>query len=705
MATSTPVARARAALIGLLVLILGMGGLLTYGVSQDRAQWAPLLALDLSGGTQMVLSPHVDGDDQLDSEQLEQAVEIIRQRVDGTGVAEAEIATQGAENVVVGMPGTPDAETRELIQASADMEFRPVLQAEMDPDYIDQLIEEGMPEEEAEELEEAAEAQEEATAEDEEDAETDEVTDEEQAQPEDFPEPTAEPQDPSDLNWITQDVAADFANFTCSREVSIEEREAADSDQPLVTCDPETGMKYLLGPVEVPGTHIHDAGFGMEQTPTGGQTGRWAVDIVLDSDGTAEFRDSSTRLYGLEGVRNQFAIVLDSRVISAPRMNSPITDGRAQITGNFTEDEARNLSEQLRYGSLPVSFEIQSEEQISATLGADQLRNGLLAGIIGLILVAGYALFQYRALGLVTIASLGVVGVLTWWTIALLGWSDGYRLSLAGIAGLIVSIGLTADSFIVYFERIKDELREGRSLAGAVENGWARARRTILASKAVNVIAAVVLYMVAVGNVRGFAFTLGLTAILDVILVFLFTHPVMQIIARRRFFASGRRFSGLSEKELGVDMLYRGAGRFARRSVLPAVAEPTGAASPDRAAAPPRGQDAAGDESAGGTSAVSASQATATSTLTLDTEGGPGTGVDPGQDDAIVDHPEQGASQPPAGADPEAPGLTIAERRRARALHARRTSRTAEDSPQDGEPGDATDPETVTRTETDEEDR
>lgn len=208
---------------------------------------------------------------------------------------------------------------------------------------------------------------------------------------------------------------------------------------------------------------------------------------------------------------------------------------------------------------------------------------GLLAGVIGLVLTAAYALFQYRALGLVTITSLVVAGLLTWWAIALLGWSEGYRLSLAGIAGLIVSIGLTADSFIVYFERVKDELREGRSLAGAVESGWARARRTILASKAVNIIAAVVLYLVAVGNVRGFAFTLGLTAIIDVILVFLFTHPLMQVLARRKFFAAGKRFSGLSEKELGVDVLYRGRGRFARREVVYSDPSAVGAATPEEA--------------------------------------------------------------------------------------------------------------------------
>ena len=591
MARTSPVSRARAALTGLLILLFGMGGLLTYGVQQGQAQWAPLLALDLEGGTQMVLSPQLDeGEGQVDDEQLQQAVEIIRQRVDGSGVSEAEITTQGAENIVVGMPGVPDSETRELIQASADMEFRPVLQIDQDTEYLDDLAAE---DEELEgtagEGEEAAPAEEdEASGEGgaaEEGAAQDSAEDggEQAAQPEDFPEPEGEPQDNSDPNWVTPELAAEFQNHTCSREISLEERAAAEPDQPLIACDPENGMKYLLGPVDVPGTHIDDADFGMEQTGQGVSTGRWAVNLSFDAEGREEFADSSTRLYGLQGERNQFAIVLDGQVISAPSMNAPITDGNAQITGNFTEEEARNLSEQLRYGSLPISFEIESEQQISATLGEDQLRMGLLAGVVGLLLTAAYALFQYRALGLVTIASLVVAGLLTWWAIALLGWSEGYRLSLAGIAGLIVSIGLTADSFIVYFERVKDELREGRSLAGAVESGWARARRTILASKAVNVIAAVVLYLVAVGNVRGFTFTLGLTAIIDVILVFLFTHPLMQLLARRKFFAAGRRFSGLSEKELGVDVLWRGAGRFARREVVYSDPAAVGAQTPEEA--------------------------------------------------------------------------------------------------------------------------
>ena len=259
------------------------------------------------------------------------------------------------------------------------------------------------------------------------------------------------------------------------------------------------------------------------------------------TQGTAKFKEVTERLYqfyvaggGQTGSdpKAQFAIVLDDQVISAPRSLAVITDGRPQITGGFTEQSAKALSDQLRFGALPISFEIQSEQQISATLGGEQLRMGMLAGLIGLLLVVVYSLFQYRALGFVTIASLVVAGALTYLAIAILGWTENYRLSLAGVAGLIVAIGQTADSFIVYFERIRDELREGRGLVSAVENGWKRAKRTVLASKAVNLLAALVLYFVAVGNVRGFAFTLGLTAIADLIVVFMFTHPTLQLLAR-----------------------------------------------------------------------------------------------------------------------------------------------------------------------------
>lgn len=488
-----------------------------------QASWAPKLALDLEGGTQMILAPKVQGaGDQISSEQLNQAVEIIRQRVDGSGVAEAEISTQSGRNVVVSLPGVPDSKTRDLIQASANMEFRPVLMAAAG----------------------SAVPKESRTPEDE------------------LPKPTAKPENASDENWVTAELYRQFEAKECLDPEAAEEAQADDPAKPLIACEPDTGTKYILGPVEVPGTDIASASFGQVRGNQGQSLNQWAVNIEFNPAGTAAFKTVTERLFGLTGARNQFAIVLDGQVISAPTTNAVIPDGKPQITGSFTEESARVLSEQLKYGALPISFEIQSEQQISATLGAEQLKMGLLAGLIGLLLVAVYSFFQYRLLGLVTIASLAVAGVLTYLAIALLGWTENYRLSLAGVAGLIVAIGQTADSFIVYFERIRDELREGRGLVSAVDNGWKRAKRTVLASKAVNLLAAVVLYFVAVGNVRGFAFTLGLTAVADLLVVFLFTHPMMVLLARTKFFGQGHRLSGLDPRLLGAVPLYRGAGRL-----------------------------------------------------------------------------------------------------------------------------------------------
>jgi preprotein translocase subunit SecD len=243
--------------------------------------------------------------------------------------------------------------------------------------------------------------------------------------------------------------------------------------------------------------------------------------------------------------------VLDGLVISAPTMNGVIPNGQAQISGNFTQATAETLANQLKFGALPLSFTEESIESVSATLGTEQLRIGLVAGVVGLLLVVAYSLLQYRALGLVTVASLVAVGIITYGLLLLLSWRQGYRLSLPGVAGLIVAIGITADSFIIYFERIRDEIRDGRSLEVAVERGWERARRTILASDAVSFLAAVVLYLLAVGGVRGFAFTLGLTTVIDLIIVFLFTKPLVTLLARTHFFASGHKLSGFDPEHLG----------------------------------------------------------------------------------------------------------------------------------------------------------
>ncbi|MDN6410656.1 MAG: protein translocase subunit SecD, partial [Yaniella sp.] len=403
------------------------------------------------------------------------------------------------------------------------------------------------------------------------------VPEEERTDVSDIPEPEAEPENGSDPNWITPELYDEFQSTDCSASDANQVRDNLPADEAVIACDFDTGSKYILGPMEISGDQIDSADHGMSQTPTGVSASSWVVNIAFEDEGSAAFRDVTQRLTGMNPPQNQFAILLDGQIVSAPASQAVITDGRAQISGDFNEESAAQLAEQLEYGALPITFEVESEQQISATLGQDQLFWGLVAGLIGLGLVAVYQFFQYRALGLVTLSSIVIMGFLTYLSIVLLGWSDNYRLSLAGIAGIIVSIGLTADSFIVYFERIKDEMRNGRPFESAVNYGWDRAKRTITVSKLVNVLAAVVLYFVAVGNVRGFAFTLGLTSIADLIVVFLFTHPVMKLLATTKFFASGHPMSGMDPSLLGQKPLYQGAGRVREFR-------------PDEAVAPQRGK-------------------------------------------------------------------------------------------------------------------
>ena len=278
----------------------------------------------------------------------------------------------------------------------------------------------------------------------------------------------------------------------------------------------------------------------------------WFVSLTFNGEGTKAFGALTNRVTTLASPLNQVAIVLDGLVVSAPRINEAIPSGNAQITGSFSQVEAQDLANVLKYGALPLAFDRGEVQQVSPTLGADQLNAGLLAGFLGLGLVVIYSLLYYRGLGLVTVGSLAIAGGLVYLLFLVLGATIGFTLTLAGIAGAIVAIGVTADSFIVYFERIRDEAREGRSLRSAVETGWLKARHTILVADAVSLIAAVLLYFFAVGGVRGFAFTLGLTTLVDLVVVFLFTKPIVTILAGVKFFSSGHRLSGLSPKSIGM---------------------------------------------------------------------------------------------------------------------------------------------------------
>ncbi|MFI2364943.1 protein translocase subunit SecD [Promicromonospora sp. NPDC019610] len=543
-------------LLTILTILLPFGALLAGwqldGKSSDNpdgASLAPGLALDLQGGTQVILKAVTSDGSEITPEAMEEAIGVIRQRVDANGVTEAEIASQGNNQIVVEIPGQVDDETVALISKAAQMKFRPVL-AIGNPVPTTQPS--ASPSASADGKGEDASADGDAAA-------ADEPTKKELAEQD---EAIKAATDPSDLAQITPSVQAEYDALDCTDPKNLEGGGGDNPDRLLVTCDQTGAAKYILGPVEVDGTNLTSASSGLMPGANGTVTNEWGVNLDFNSQGTKEFRETTERLVNLEQPRNQFAIVLDGLVVSAPSTNVAITNGQAQISGSFTQESAATLANQLSFGSLPLTFQVEGQNQISATLGSEQLQRGLFAGLIGLALVVVYSLFQYRALGLLTVASLVVAGAMTYVVIALLSWGMGYRLSLPGVAGLIVAIGFTADSFIVYFERIRDELRDGRTLRLAVQRGWVRARRTIYAAKAVNLLSAVILYFMTVGGVRGFAFTLGLTTIIDVMVVIWFTHPVMELLAKVPFFRDGHKASGLSPDRIEVTPRYRGAGRL-----------------------------------------------------------------------------------------------------------------------------------------------
>jgi len=574
---STVKKSARKALIWLGAIVVAMYALLAVEAFSSSASWTPGLALDLAGGRQIILTPTVD-QGEIDEGDLEQAVEIIRRRIDAKGVAESEVSTQ-YPNIVVSLPGNPDAATVDLVRQSAQLQFRPVLvQGNPAPltATVDPSASPSASADSADVLSPSAAATEPSASPSASEASyrlfgeavsTASAT----VSPEPTPTPnaTAVPAavdpvigetDPSSFDWITADISREFSNLDCSDPANLAGRALGDPETGHVACGQFGQSKYVMGPVEMGGTDLATATSGPELSQTGTLTGRYEVRLDFTSTGAAKFADITKRIKDLESPRSQFAMVLDGAVISAPAVSTTITGGEAQITGNFTQDEAEQLANQLKFGALPLTLTVQSEDQISATLGAQQLRNGLIAGAIGMVLVFIYSLIQYRALGLVTVGSLIIAGVLSYVVITLLSWGIGYRLSLAGVAGLIVAIGITADSFIVYFERVRDELREGRSLQSAIDHAWVRARRTILASDAISLLAAVVLYTLAVGGVRGFAFTLGLTTLVDILVVFMFTHPVLVLLGRTTFFSTGHKYSGLDPQQLGRGRRYKGRG-------------------------------------------------------------------------------------------------------------------------------------------------
>lgn len=549
----------RAALRKLIWLVIVAGlifSAVTWGVNskQEGASFTPELALDLQGGTEIILTPTVLEGEVVSPEQLQQAVGIIRQRIDGTGVGEASVTTQGNQNIVVAIPGNPSENTLSLIKASALLEFRPVITLAAGTPIAPTPTPSETASPGATDGTDGTEGTDgtdsEATDEGAVDSDSDGSADPDVVQPENA----------SDPAWVTSEIKAQFEALDCSTEFR-EPGQVDDPTIPLVTCDSEGATKFILGPVEVEGVNIMDAMAGTRQSANGVATNTWVISLEFDGTGTAAFSAVTARLFNLESPRDQFAVTLDGYVITAPSTNAVITNGQAEISGSFTQETATQLADQLKFGALPIGFEVQSQSNISATLGQESLTAGLIAGLIGLLLVIVYMTFQYRALAVVVVGSLAIAGLLVYLSIAYLSWRQGYRLSLAGVAGLIVAIGITADSFIVYFERIRDELRDGKSLDNAVESGWKRALRTILVSDAVSLVAAVVLYLLTSSNVRGFAFTLGLITLIDILVVTLFSHPLVQLLSRVKFFRMGGRWSGFEVASTQA-VSYQGRGQF-----------------------------------------------------------------------------------------------------------------------------------------------
>lgn len=573
--SSTPVHPAR--YLALFLVLLVGAYLLVFLTGDKKAE--PKLGIDLQGGTRVTLTARTPDGSRPTRDALNQAQTIISDRVNGLGVSGSEVIIDG-DNLVITVPGSDSSEARNLGQ-TARLYIRPVIHAMPSaaagqqppteepqgappggPPGVPGLpgippgLEPGAPAPAPGGAEQPPAAPAQSPA----------------PQPRPYPEqppgqptptPSPKPSQPAppgqappgpqqspappppgeptlaqriaDEKELRQSsdqqiqiLALQFQATRCGEDDVLAGND--DPNLPLITCSQDGNEVYLLDKSIISGEQIENASSGLDQ-----QQGQYIVDLQFKSDATKIWAD-----FTAANVGTQTAFVLDSQVVSAPEVREPIPGGRTQISGQFTEQTARELANVLKYGSLPLSFESSEAETVSATLGLTSLRAGLIAGAVGLALVLLYSLLYYRILGVLIALSLVASGAMVYAILVLLGRYIGYTLDLAGIAGLIIGIGMTADSFVVFFERIKDEIRDGRSFRSAVPRGWNRARKTILSGNAVTFLAAAVLYVLAVGQVKGFAFTLGLTTILDVVVVFLVTWPIVYIASKSPTMAKPR---------------------------------------------------------------------------------------------------------------------------------------------------------------------
>jgi len=453
--------------------VLSFGATLLSGNS-------PQLGLDLQGGVSVVLQPRT----KVPASVLDQAIEIIRSRVDALGVAEPDISRQGS-SVIVQLPGVKNKDRAlELIGTTAQLYFRPVIQQ--------------LP------------ASESATA-------------------------TSTTSSSTTTTVATTETTVPATTTTTIDITKTTKPEDNNPDNQVVLPEKDAHgtvtARYLLGPAKVNGRALSSARAVVDTS-----TGAWEVEFSLTSAGTKEWNDMAAQV----GQGNQIAIDLDGVVKSAPRLDTTDFPGKGRITGDFSQSEAKDLGLVLRYGALPVQLDRQTVQTVSASLGKDSLHAGIAAGVVGLILVVLYMILYYRALGIVVFLGLLLTGALMYSIITLLGSTSGLALTLAGATGIIVSVGVTVDSYVVYFERLKDEIRSGKTVRSSVDRSFARAYRTILAADAASFIGAMVLYLLSVGSVRGFAFFLGLSTLLDVFTAYFFTRPMVVLLGRKRIFTEAK---------------------------------------------------------------------------------------------------------------------------------------------------------------------
>lgn len=545
----------------LIAIVALTGGMFASGHTTPR------LGIDLAGGTSITLEAENEPGqpNAINKTNMDTAVEIMNNRVNGLGVTEAEVQTQGNKNIIVNIPkGTNSKEARQQVGTTAKLYFRPVLTTEISDGAAtpspspsasgspsgkatEKATGKSTPSPSATPSATATSQGRAVTGALKADA-TPSATTSSSAKTSASPSPSST----SSGNAAASKLEAQYTALNCKNDKArANAGKGTKPSDPTVACGKNSQgqwQKYILGPAEVDGTDVKQAKAVFNTQSAAG----WTVTMDFTGKGSKKFGDITGKLAKNQPPQNQFAIVLDGNVVSDPSVHQALTGGNAEITGSFSQQEAQSLANMLSYGALPLTFKEASITTVTAALGGEQLHAGLIAGAIGLALVVVYLLLFYRGLSMIAIPSLLVSAILTYVIMALLGPTIGFALNLPAVCGAIVAIGITADSFIVFFERIRDEIREGRSLRPAVERAWPRARRTILVSDFVSFLAAAVLFIVTVGKVQGFAFTLGLTTVLDVVVVFLFTKPLMTLLARRKFFYGGHKWSGLDPKALGA---------------------------------------------------------------------------------------------------------------------------------------------------------